>query len=124
VLVAAAAVGVVVALIVGLSTLRLSGIYFVIFSFGLAELVRQLVHLVRGEHSRLGRRYIFADTTSEGIYWRLLVLTPGARRRMADPASRASDFGARDRPGRDRGAPLRHRHHRAKLALSRSAPPS
>ena len=40
VLVAAAIVGVIVALIVGLSTLRLSGIYFVIFSFGLAELIR------------------------------------------------------------------------------------
>ena len=43
VLLAAAAIGCVVALIVGLSTLRLSGIYFVIFSFGLAELIRQLV---------------------------------------------------------------------------------
>ena len=34
---------IVLAGIVGLSTLRLSGVYFVIFSFGLAELVRQLV---------------------------------------------------------------------------------
>ena len=39
----AAGVGLVMALIVGLSTLRLSGVYFVIFSFGLAELVKQLV---------------------------------------------------------------------------------
>ena len=30
-------------LLVGLSTLRLSGVYFVIFTFGLAELIRQLV---------------------------------------------------------------------------------
>jgi branched-chain amino acid transport system permease protein len=43
VLLAAGAIGVVLALIVGLSTLRLSGIYFVIFSFGLSELIRQLV---------------------------------------------------------------------------------
>ena len=35
--------GLAVALVVGLSTLRLSGVYFVIFTFGLAELVRQLV---------------------------------------------------------------------------------
>ena len=74
VLLAAAIVGVVVALIVGLSTLRLSGIYFVIFSFGLAELIRQLVAWYEiNIHGSVGR-YIFADTTSEGIYWRLLVL--------------------------------------------------
>jgi branched-chain amino acid transport system permease protein len=74
VLLAAAAVGVVVALIVGLSTLRLSGIYFVIFSFGLAELIRQLVAWYEiNIHGSVGR-YIFADTTSEGIYWRLLAL--------------------------------------------------
>jgi branched-chain amino acid transport system permease protein len=74
VLLAAAAIGVVVALIVGLSTLRLSGIYFVIFSFGLAELIRQLVTWYEVNiHGSVGR-YIFAGTTSEGIYWRLLAL--------------------------------------------------
>ena len=74
VLLAAASVGVVVALVVGLSTLRLSGIYFVIFSFGLAELIRQLVAWYEiNIHGSVGR-YIFADTTSEGIYWRLLAL--------------------------------------------------
>jgi branched-chain amino acid transport system permease protein len=74
VLFAAAILGVVVALIVGLSTLRLSGIYFVIFSFGLAELIRQLVAWYEVNiHGSVGR-YIFADTTSEGIYWRLLAL--------------------------------------------------
>jgi branched-chain amino acid transport system permease protein len=74
VLLAAAAVGVVVALIVGLSTLRLSGIYFVIFSFGLAEFIRQIVTWYEVNiHGSVGR-YIFADTTSEGIYWRLLAL--------------------------------------------------
>jgi branched-chain amino acid transport system permease protein len=75
VLVAAAAIGIVIALIVGLSTLRLSGIYFVIFSFGLAELIRQVVTWYEvNVHGSVGR-YIFADTTSEGIYWRLLMLT-------------------------------------------------
>ena len=74
VLMTAAAVGVVVALIVGLSTLRMSGIYFVIFSFGLAELIRQLVTWYEvNVHGSVGR-YIFAETTSEGIYWRLLIL--------------------------------------------------
>ena len=74
VLLAAAIVGIVVAVVVGLSTLRLSGIYFVIFSFGLAELIRQLVAWYEiNIHGSVGR-YIFADTTSEGIYWRLLAL--------------------------------------------------
>jgi branched-chain amino acid transport system permease protein len=74
VLLAAAVVGIVVALIVGLSTLRLSGIYFVIFTFGLAELIRQLVTWYEVNiHGSVGR-YIFANTTSEGIYWRLLAL--------------------------------------------------
>jgi len=74
VLLAAAVVGVIVALIVGLSTLRLSGIYFVIFSFGLAELIRELVAWYEiNIHGSVGR-YIFADTTSEGIYLRLLAL--------------------------------------------------
>ena len=41
VLLIALAVGVALALLVGLATLRLSGVYFVIFTFGLAELVRQ-----------------------------------------------------------------------------------
>ena len=34
-----------VALLIGICTLRLSGMYFVIFSFGVAELTRQLVTL-------------------------------------------------------------------------------
>ena len=45
-----------------------------IFSFGLAELIRQLVAWYEiNIHGSVGR-YIFADTTSEGIYWRLLAL--------------------------------------------------
>jgi len=75
VLLAAVGVGIVIALVVGLSTLRLSGIYFVIFSFGLAELIRQIVTWYEVNiHGSIGR-YIFADTTTEGIYWRLLLLT-------------------------------------------------
>ena len=41
VLLSAAGIGLVVATIVGLSTLRLAGVYFVIFTFGLAELVME-----------------------------------------------------------------------------------
>jgi branched-chain amino acid transport system permease protein len=75
VLVLAALFGVAVALIVGLSTLRLSGIYFVIFTFGLSELIRQLVTWYEVNiHGSVGR-YIFVEISHNGIYWQLLGLT-------------------------------------------------
>jgi branched-chain amino acid transport system permease protein len=75
VLAIAAAIGVAVALVVGLSTLRLSGMYFVIFTFGLAELIRQLVTWYEiNVHKSVGR-YIFIDATHPAIYWQLLALT-------------------------------------------------
>lgn len=74
VLLTAAGVGLVIALIVGLSTLRLSGIYFVIFTFGLSELIRQLVTWYEVNiHKSIGR-YIFLDISHEAIYWQLLGL--------------------------------------------------
>jgi branched-chain amino acid transport system permease protein len=74
VLLVAALIGIVVALIVGLSTLRLSGIYFVIFTFGLSELIRQLVSWYEINVNRSVGRYIFLDITTEQIYWQLLAL--------------------------------------------------
>lgn len=74
VLLIATAVGSVVAAIVGLATLRLSGVYFVIFSFGLAELVRQLVTWFEVNKTRTLGRYVFADITAAQIYWQLLAL--------------------------------------------------
>ena len=74
VLAAAAAIGVALALVVGLSTLRLAGIYFVIFTFGLAELARQLVTWYEVNiHGSVGR-YVFVDVTQNVIYWNLLGL--------------------------------------------------
>ena len=69
-----AGVGIVVAAIVGLATLRLSGVYFVIFSFGLAELVRQLVTWFEVNKTRTLGRYVFSEITASQIYWQLLVL--------------------------------------------------
>ena len=63
-----------VAGIVGLSTLRLSGVYFVIFTFGLAELVRQLVTWFEVNKTRTLGRYVFIDITAAQIYWQLLAL--------------------------------------------------
>jgi branched-chain amino acid transport system permease protein len=74
VLLAALVIGVVVALVVGLSTLRLSGVYFVIFTFGLAELVRQLVTWYEVNRTRTLGRYIFLDISPSQIYWQLLAL--------------------------------------------------
>jgi branched-chain amino acid transport system ATP-binding protein/branched-chain amino acid transport system permease protein len=75
VVLAAAALGALVAAITGLSTLRLSGIYFVIFSFGLAELIRQLVIWYEvNVHKSVGR-YLFGAVTQDIIYWQLLGLT-------------------------------------------------
>lgn len=74
VLLAAFAIGTVVALVVGLATLRLSGVYFVIFTFGLAELVRQLVTWYEVNRTRTLGRYVFLDIGPSQIYWQLLAL--------------------------------------------------
>lgn len=74
VLAIAAGAGLVMALIVGLSTLRLSGVYFVIFSFGLAELVKQLVTWWEVNITKDLGRYVFVEITQLDIYWQLLAL--------------------------------------------------
>jgi branched-chain amino acid transport system permease protein len=75
VLAVAAVIGVALALVVGLSTLRLSGIYFVIFSFGLSELIRQLVTWYEVNVNKSVGRYIFVEISQTLIYWQLLALT-------------------------------------------------
>jgi len=74
VLLVAAGIGLVIALIVGLSTLRLSGIYFVIFTFGLSELIRQLVTWYEVNIHKSVGRYIFLNISQDAIYWQLLAL--------------------------------------------------
>jgi branched-chain amino acid transport system permease protein len=75
IIVIAAAIGVAVALVVGLATLRLRGVFFVIFTFGLAELIRQIVVWYEVNITRTVGRYIFLDIGQEQIYWQLLALT-------------------------------------------------
>jgi branched-chain amino acid transport system permease protein len=74
VLVVAGGIGAAMALVVGLSTLRLAGVYFVIFSFGLAELVRQLITWYEVNVTGTLGRYIFLDLTARDIYWQMLAL--------------------------------------------------
>ncbi|MCC5971593.1 MAG: branched-chain amino acid ABC transporter permease [Pararhodobacter sp.] len=74
VLLVAALIGGAVALVVGLATLRLAGIYFVIFTFGLSEMVRQLVTWYEVNVTLSIGRYIFLDITQTQIFWQLLAL--------------------------------------------------
>lgn len=61
--------------IVGAATLRLSGVYFVIFTFGLAELIRQVVSWSQAKATGSVGLYVFTDFGEEDIYWMLLALT-------------------------------------------------
>ena len=67
-LTAATLAGFLVALVVGLSTLRLRGVYFVIFTFGLTELIRQIFIWTEINVNRTMSRYIFADISATAIY--------------------------------------------------------
>src|SRR4030095_9239850 len=68
----AAVAGFLVALVVGLSTLRLQGVYFVIFTFGLAELIKQLVTWYEVNRNKNLMRLVFADISNVFLYQVLL----------------------------------------------------
>ncbi|TXL82035.1 branched-chain amino acid ABC transporter permease [Vineibacter terrae] len=74
VLAIAPVVGFAVAFGVGLSTLRLSGVYFVIFTFGLAELIKQLVIWFEINQTKTLARYIFVNAGGTLIYELLLAI--------------------------------------------------
>jgi len=71
----AALVATVLAALIGMATLRLSGVYFVIFTLGLAEMIRNLVSWV--QNNFLGSRglYVLTDFTETHIYWMLLTVS-------------------------------------------------
>jgi branched-chain amino acid transport system permease protein len=71
----AALAGAVFAAVVGLATLRISGVYFVIFSLGLAELVRQIMTWLQHVLGTLSGLYVLIDRSEEMYFWQLLVLT-------------------------------------------------
>lgn len=73
-LVIAAVAGAIMAAAVGAATLRLSGVYFVIFTLGLAELTRQLVTWWQSNFGGSRGKYVFTDITEAQIYWQLLAL--------------------------------------------------
>jgi len=67
-------VGAAFAAIVGLATLRISGVYFVIFTLGLAELIREVVAWAQASMGTLGGIYVLTDLTDAQLYWHLLGL--------------------------------------------------
>jgi branched-chain amino acid transport system permease protein len=69
----AGVLGAALAALVGMVTLRLSGVYFVIFTLGLAELVRQVVTWVQNRTGQRGM-YVLTSLTEKHIYWQLLAL--------------------------------------------------
>ena len=73
-LVIAGGLGAVMALLVGLTTLRLSGVYFVIFTLGLAELVRQVVTWLQNWSGQKGL-YVLTDLGDREIYWQFIGLS-------------------------------------------------
>ena len=70
----AAIIGAVLAALIGLATLRLSGVYFVIFTLGLAEFIRQIVTWIQTTLGSSSGLYVLTDINESLIYWELLIL--------------------------------------------------
>ena len=73
-LIVAPVVAAVLAFLIGIATLRLSGVYFVIFTLGLAEMIRNLVSWI--QNNFLGSRglYVLTDLRDQHLYWMLLAV--------------------------------------------------
>lgn len=70
----AAIAGALLSAVIGLSTLRLSGVYFVIFTLGLTELARELVTWIQTTMGTSSGLYVLTNITESIIYWELLAL--------------------------------------------------
>ena len=68
----AGVVGALFAAVVGLATLRISGVYFVIFTLGLAELVRQVVAWAQHVMGTSSGLYVLISVSDSAMYWMLL----------------------------------------------------
>ncbi|MDP6343615.1 MAG: branched-chain amino acid ABC transporter permease, partial [Alphaproteobacteria bacterium] len=66
--------GAVAAGLVGLATLRLSGVYFVIFTLGLAEMIRQIVTWTQNNWGGHRGLYVLTELSEQHIYWQLIAL--------------------------------------------------
>jgi branched-chain amino acid transport system permease protein len=62
------------AAVVGLATLRISGVYFVIFTLGMAELIRQIVVWGQAKMGSQAGLYVLTGMRDETLYWLLVAL--------------------------------------------------
>jgi len=62
------------ALGVGLATLRLQGIYFTVFTYGLAELIRQVVTWTQRNLGGSVGSYVFLEVSSQTLYYAMALL--------------------------------------------------
>jgi branched-chain amino acid transport system permease protein len=67
-------IGTMMALLVGLVTLRISGMFFVVFGFGLSELMREVLIWWEINQTKTLGRYVFVPFDTTLIYWHLLGL--------------------------------------------------
>ncbi len=70
----AIAVGAALALVVGVLTLRISGMFFVIFGFGLSEMIRELMVWWEINQTHTMGRYVYVDFDTAMIYEHLLAV--------------------------------------------------
>ena len=113
-LLAAAVIALVLSAFVGLATLRLSGMYFVIFTFGLASLVSAAVTWWEFNIARKAGWHLFLSITTTHIYYQLLALCAAIVALVDHPRSQphglcVDDAGRR----RDRRPPDRNQYRRA-----------
>jgi len=66
--------GAIFAAVVGLATLRISGVYFVIFTLGLAELVRQVMAWAQHVMGTSSGLYVLIGMSDATLYWLLLAM--------------------------------------------------
>jgi branched-chain amino acid transport system permease protein len=72
--VVAGIVGAVLAFFIGLATLRIAGVYFVIFTLGMSELIRQITVWLQATMGTQAGLYVLTDMTDPLLYWLLLGL--------------------------------------------------
>ena len=70
----AAIIGGAFAAVIGLATLRIAGIYFVIFTLGMAELIRQITVWGQTKMGSGAGLYVLFGIASSSLYWLLLMV--------------------------------------------------
>lgn len=67
-------IGAAVAALIGLATLRISGVYFVIFTLGMSELILRITVWLQGAMGTQAGLYVLTGMADSTLYWLLLGL--------------------------------------------------